>query len=91
MEEKNYFSFTEQLKTFWPVVLVVVSLAAQWAILGQRVKSVEEHQDRQDITVAALQVSVSAVQTQYASLSAKLDAIDQNVNYIRTRIDAEKR
>lgn len=88
MEDKKIFDVAGAFRTFWPVVLVVVSLAAQWAILGQRVSATEARLDRQGAAIVTLQQSDTERQAQYAALSAKLDALGDNVLYIRNRIDA---
>lgn len=88
MEDKKTITITDQVRTFWPVVLVVISLAAQWAILGQRVSTIEGRQDRQGQAITALQASDTERQAQYAALSAKIDAVNDNLLYIRNRIDA---
>lgn len=87
MEDKKSFNLSDQFKTFWPVVLVVISLAAQWAILGQRVEAAEGRLDRQGNAITALQASDREREAQYAALNAKLDALNDNVLYIRNRID----
>lgn len=71
----------------WAIVIVVASVVAQWAIFSTRLDTIEQRQDRQGTTIAALQTSVQDVQTQYAALNAKLDALNDNVLYIRNRID----
>lgn len=91
MDDKKPFNLSDQFKTFWPVVLVVVSLAAQWAILGQRVNTVEARLDRQGQAITTLQQSDTERQAQYAALSAKLDAVNDNLLYIRNRIDSNAR
>lgn len=74
-------------KNAWAIVLVIASVVAQWAVFGVRLDNIEQRQDRQGNSIQTLQATVSTVQTQYAALNAKLDAIDSNVNYIRSRID----
>lgn len=74
----------------WPIIAIVLSLVAQWAIFGVRIASLEDRQNRQGTAIVSLQASVADVQTQYAALNAKLDALGDNVLYIRTRIDAQR-
>lgn len=87
MEDKRLFTFADQFKTFWPVVLVVVSLAAQWAILGQRVNSLEDQVDRNGLAIIELRGQVQQNQQDYAALNQKVDGIKESVDYIRNRID----
>lgn len=87
MEDRKVFNFSEQFKTFWPAALVVISLAAQWAILGQRVSAAEQQLDRQGASIITLQANDREREAQYAALNAKLDALNDNVLYIRNRID----
>lgn len=77
----------DTLKNYWPIAMVMASIIAQWAVFGVKIQALEDRQDRQGTSIANLQTSVTEVQTQYAALGAKLDAIDSNVNYIRSRID----
>lgn len=82
---------TNYLKTYWPIffsiVTVLVSLTAQWAVLGVRLSAVEARQDRQATTIMAIQTELQTQATDSARLEAKVDAIDNNVDYIRGRID----
>ncbi len=71
----------------WALIIVASSLIGQWYVTTARLDTIEARQDRQGAAITALQTSVADVQTQYAALNAKLDAIDSNVNYIRSRID----
>lgn len=81
----------DTLTKYWPILFslssILISLVAQWAILGQRITAIEARQDRQSTAVLALQTQTSDLSNNYATLAAKLDAINDNVNYIRSRID----
>ncbi len=87
MEQKRLFNLADQLRIFWPVALVVVSLAAQWAILGQRVSALENRVDRQGTSIADVRTQVAESQKDVAALNEKVDGVAENVNYIRSRID----
>lgn len=69
---------------------VIASYSVNTALYGYRLTSIEARQDRQGTAITSLQTSVADVQTQYAALSAKLDAIDSNVTYIRNRLDSDR-
>lgn len=75
----------------WTIVLsvmtVIVSLVAQWALLGYRITAVEQRQDRQGSAITDIQTTLSSQAAEYAALEAKIDAISDNVDYIRSRID----
>lgn len=81
----------DALKNYWPIMIsavtIVVSIATQWAIFGSRLAAVESRQDRQGTAISALQDATTQQQANYAALSAKLDALSDNVSYIRSRID----
>lgn len=87
MEDKKTFNIGEQFRTFWPVALVIISLAAQWAILGQRVSALEDRVDRQGTSIADVRTQVAESQKDVAALNEKVDGVAENVNYIRSRID----
>ena len=85
---KQTFLFDFVKNNAWALVIVFASVVGQWYVFTARLDNIEARQDRQGTALQDLQTSVAGVQTQYAALSAKLDAIDSNVNYIRSRIDA---
>lgn len=70
------------------IATVVASLITQWAVFGVRLSAVESRQDNQEATLTALQTSLTTQIANYAALSAKIDALTDNVNYIRNRIDS---
>lgn len=80
------------IENYWPITLSVitvgVSIATQWAIFGSRLTAVELRQDRQGSAITSLQSSLTQQQADYAALSAKIDAMSDNVSYIRTRVDS---
>lgn len=82
----------EILKTYWQIIFavvsIVVSLTAQWAILGIRIAAVEQRQDRQGNAITDMQSQLSQQAANYAELKAKIDAVSDNVSYIRSRIDS---
>lgn len=81
----------DYIKGYWPIFLsvttVIVSLAAQWAVLGYRISAVEARQDRQGTAITALQGQTQTLTANYAELNAKIDAMNENVTYIRNRLD----
>lgn len=81
----------EYIKQYWPVIFsvttIIVSLLTQWVLLGYRISAVESRQDRQGSAITDIQAQLSTQAANYAALSAKLDAIDNDVTYIRQRID----
>ena len=87
MEDRKGFNFSEQFKTFWPVVLILISLAAQWAILGQRVSNLEKQVDGTASAIVELRSQVQESKQDYAALNEKVDGIKDSVDYIRNRID----
>lgn len=87
MYDKRPLSIAEHFKTFWPVVLVVASLAAQWVILGQRVNTLEDQVDKNSASIVELREQIQQSQQDYAALSEKVDGIKESVDYIRNRID----
>lgn len=74
-------------KNAWALAIVASSVIGQWAVFGVRLQTVEERLDRQGTAISTVQSALAETQTQYASLAAKLDAIDSNVSYIRNRLD----
>lgn len=66
---------------------IIISLVTQWAIFGVRLASVEERQNRQGTTIQALQSQVTGLANDISGMKEKLNSINDNVNYIRNRID----
>lgn len=81
----------ENVTRYWPIFFsltsILVSLIAQWAILGTRITAIEGRQDRQGAAITTIQDQVARQAADYAALAAKIDSINDNVNYIRSRID----
>lgn len=71
----------------WAIALVIASVIAQWAVFGVRLDNIEGRQDRQGTAITDLQDQLTQTQSQYAALNAKVDAVSDNVLYIRQRID----
>lgn len=69
------------------ITTVMVSLVTQWAVYGIRIANVESRQDRQAAAIMVIQGQITDQVANYAALQAKLDAIKDNVDYIRSRID----
>lgn len=82
---------SEFLKSYGSIGLaiatVLVSLITQWAVFGVRLSAVEQRQDRQGTTITTLQGQVTGLANDISGIKAKVDAINDNVNYIRNRID----
>lgn len=87
MPDQNNFFIGFIRNNAWAIVIVTASVVAQWAVFSTRLDTIEQRQDRQGTAITGLQSSVADVQTQYAALNAKLDALNDNVLYIRNRID----
>lgn len=75
----------------WALIIVAASVIGQWAVFGVRLDSIEARVERQGTSISDIRSSLAETQNQYAALEAKLEGIDQNVNYIRTRLDAALR
>lgn len=84
--------FSDYIKTYWPIVMslltIGVTIVTQWALLGQRITALESRQDRQEQAVVDVKAQLTVQAANYAALSAKIDAIGDNVSYIRSRVDA---
>ncbi len=82
---------TNYIKIYWPIFFslatVLVSLVSVWATYGIRLQNVENRQDRQSAAIMAIQTELQTQAKDSARLEAKVDAIDNNVDYIRGRID----
>lgn len=85
--ESNNFLIDFVRNNAWAIIIVIASIVAQWAIFSTRLTNDEGRLDRQSSAISTLQSSVNDVQTQYAALNAKLDALNDNVLYIRNRVD----
>lgn len=81
----------DYIKTYWPILIafvsILISLVAQWAVLGVRISTVEARQDRQGDAITDVKNQLVVQASNYAELKAKLEGIADNVNYIRSRID----
>lgn len=84
--QNNFVGFLKN--NLWAIALVLASVVAQWSVFGVRLDNIEARQDRQGTAIADLQNQVTTTQTQYAALDAKVDAMNDNILYIRQRIDA---
>lgn len=83
--------FLTNFKSYWPlalsVITVIISLAAQWAILGYRIANVEARQDRQGASITTLQQQVGDLTSAISGMKSDIGSIKDNVTYIRDRID----
>lgn len=75
-------------KNAWALILVVSSVVAQWAVFGVRLDNLEQGVDTNTLAISETRTQLAETQNQYAALEAKLEGIDANVTYIRTRLDA---
>lgn len=79
------------IERYWPMVVTIVTVllgvGAQWAVYGLQISDLRATQARQAVDIANLQTQVSLQASEYASLKATIDAINDNVTYIRSRID----
>lgn len=85
---ENQETTSNFLRNYWPIILVVVSIIAQWSVLGLRIGNVEARQDRQSEAIMQVQKDIVAQAVSTGKLEAKIDAIGDSVSYIRSRIDA---
>lgn len=69
------------------IATVAISLITQWAIFGVRLTNLEQRQDRQGTTIVTIQTQVTGLANDISGIKATLGAINDNVNYIRNRID----
>lgn len=66
---------------------IIATYSINTALYGYRLGTLEDRQDRQGISIQALQTAQALQASQYAELKATLNAVNDNVNYIRTRVD----
>lgn len=73
------------------IVVIAVTVGGNYlvntALYGYRLNAVEDRQDRQGVTIQAMQLQVTALSNDIASIKSKIDGISNNVDYIRNRID----
>lgn len=70
------------------LIAAIFSFVSMYAVDNYRINSLQDRQDRQGTVIATLQSQQTEQATNYAALSAKLDALGDNVLYIRSRIDS---
>ncbi len=70
-----------------PIVTAIISISGVWATFGIRISEIEARQDRQGTTITTLQTQVTGLANDISGIKATLGAINDNVNYIRNRID----
>lgn len=70
------------------IILAGVSFVSMYAVNSYRIQALEDRQDRQGTAVMLLQSQQTDGIANYAALDAKLDAVIDNVSYIRSRIDS---
>ncbi len=84
-------TINEYIRTYWPIFVTIVTLAVGLyindSIQNVRITALEVRQDRQATAIMTLNTQMTNVVTNFAALSSKVDAINENVTYIRNRID----
>lgn len=70
------------------IILATVSFVSIYAVNNYRLSSLEDRQNRQGTAIAAIQTQQTDQAKDIASIKASVDSIKDNVNYIRSRIDA---
>lgn len=82
---------TDYIKAYWPIFMsvatVLVTLVMQWAVFGYRISNIESRQDQQANTISEMQKQVTGLASDITGVKVKVDLINDNVNYIRNRID----
>lgn len=87
-EDKNPNGISPFLaRNAWAIIIVAASVVAQWAVFGTRLDSIEQRVETHEKVLSDTRAQLAETQNQYSALEAKLEGIDQNVNYIRTRLD----
>lgn len=71
----------------WSLVIAAVTMISTFALYGIKIQNLEERADRQGVALTTVQTSLANTQSQYAALSAKIDAMNDLLIYIRNRID----
>lgn len=84
-------TLAEYIKIYWPVffsvLTIIISITAQWAVFGIRLTAMEERQNRQGEAITEIRAQQSMQAAQYAALNAKLDTMNDTLNYLRSRVD----
>ena len=84
---ENQKDYVSNYLKYWPVVLFIGGIISTWAVFGVRLAGVEARQDRQADTIRMLQGQVTDLGNDISGIKAKIESINDNVNYIRDRID----
>lgn len=71
----------------WAIIIVSASVIGQWAVLGTKVTGVEERVGNLETADISFREELNANKSDVAALNAKVDAVSENVTYIRSRID----
>lgn len=78
-------------RQYWPLAVTLLTtlaaVASSYAIYGFRIAALEARQDRQGATIASIQTQLTTQAQNYAELKATLQAMSDNLNYIRNRVD----
>lgn len=70
------------------LIAAAISFVSMYAVDNYRLNTLSDRQDRQRTAITAIQDQITTQATNYAALSAKLDALGDNVLCIRNRIDS---
>lgn len=76
------------IKNIVAIILAIISFVSIYAVNNYRLNALEDGQNKQDGKIMVLQSQQVESAANYAALSAKLDAVNDTVNYIRSRIDS---
>lgn len=81
----------DYIKIYWPIFVTLVTLAVAMVVRDTgneaRITALESRTDRQGTAIMVLQGQVTTLANDVSSMKATLDAVNQNVSYIRNRID----
>lgn len=82
---------TDYIKTYWPIFVTLLTISVTMIVKDTsneaRITALELRADRQGTTIMLLQGQVTGLANDVSSMKATVDAINNNVNYIRNRID----
>jgi len=87
----NGSAIAEYVKNYWPIFVTIVTMGVTMVVRDTnneaRISALESRADRQGNSIMTLQVQVTNLSTDVSGIKATLDAVNQNVTYIRNRID----
>lgn len=71
----------------WVLAISAATIISTFTLYGVRISAVEARVDRQGTAIATMQTALASQQSQYSALNAKLDAMNDLLVYIRSRVD----